>query len=56
MAIANLHVLGHDLVRVSPTFCNTAQDVENVVEATVDVIKAMEKGTLANNTISRAYV
>jgi len=55
MAIANLRVLGHDLVRVSPTFCNTARDVEDVVEATVDVIKAMQKGKLANNTVTRAY-
>ncbi|WP_320171020.1 aminotransferase class V-fold PLP-dependent enzyme [Maridesulfovibrio sp.] len=55
LAIANLHVLGHDLVRISPTFCNTAQDVEDAVRATVDVIKAMGKGKLANNTVHRAY-
>lgn len=55
IAIANLHVLGHDLVRISPTFCNTVQDVEDAVRATVDVIKAMGRGKLANNTVTRAY-
>jgi selenocysteine lyase/cysteine desulfurase len=55
IAIANLYVLGHDLVRISPTFCNTAKDVEGAVRATVDVIKAMKKGKLANNTVSRFY-
>lgn len=55
IAIANLHVLGHDLVRISPTFCNTATDIEDAVRATVDVIKAMKKGKLANNTVSRSY-
>ncbi|MGE4553300.1 MAG: aminotransferase class V-fold PLP-dependent enzyme [Desulfovibrionaceae bacterium] len=55
MAIANLHVLGHDLVRISPTFCNTKGDVENVVMATVDVINGMKSGKLANNTVGRAY-
>ena len=54
-AIANLHVLGHDLVRISPTFCNTPQDVDDVVMAIVDVIAAMKKGALANNTVNRAY-
>ncbi|WP_319778763.1 aminotransferase class V-fold PLP-dependent enzyme [Maridesulfovibrio sp.] len=55
IAIANLHVLGHDLVRISPTFCNTAADVEDAVGATVDVIKAMIQGKLANNTVNRSY-
>jgi selenocysteine lyase/cysteine desulfurase len=54
-AIANLKVKGHDLLRVSPTFCNTSQDVNNVVEAVVDVIQAMREGKLANNTHLRAY-
>lgn len=55
MAIANLRVLGHDLVRISPTFCNTKGDVEDVVRATVDVIREMKSGKLANNTVGRAY-
>ena len=55
-AIANLTVLGHELVRVSPTFCNESGDIEGVVEAVVDVIKAMQKGMLANNTHNQAYV
>ena len=55
-AIANLKVQGHDLVRVSPTFCNTASDVEGVVEAVVDVIKAMQSKKLASNVHNRAYV
>lgn len=54
-AIANLKVKGHELVRVSPTFCNTAADVEGVVAAVVDVVKAMQTGKLASNVHDRAY-
>lgn len=54
-AIANLKVKGHDLLRIAPTFCNTAQDVNDVVEAIVDVIVAMKAKKLANNTHLRAY-
>ncbi len=53
--IANLTVKGHDLVRISPTICNSTQDINDVVEATVDVIKAMQQKKLANNTHLRAY-
>ncbi|WP_244512206.1 aminotransferase class V-fold PLP-dependent enzyme [Maridesulfovibrio ferrireducens] len=55
LAIANLKVLGHDLIRISPTFCNTASDITQVVEGTIDVIYNMQKGKLANNTIYRSY-
>jgi selenocysteine lyase/cysteine desulfurase len=54
-AIANLKVKGHDLLRISPTFCNTSQDVRDVVKAVIDVIQAMKNKTLANNTHLRAY-
>ena len=54
-AIANLKVKGHELVRVSPTFCNTAADVEGVVAAVVDVVKAMQAGKLASNVHDRTY-
>jgi len=54
-AIANLKVLGHDLVRISPTFCNMSQDPEDVVAAVVDVIQAMQQHKLANNTHARSY-
>lgn len=54
-AIANLGVLGHDLVRISPTFCNMSSDPEDVVAAVVDVIQAMQKNKLANNTHDRYY-
>ncbi len=54
-AIANLKVKGHDLLRISPTFCNTAGDVNDVVEAVVDVIQAMRNKKLANNTHTRSY-
>lgn len=53
--IANLKVKGHDLVRISPTFCNSTQDVNDVVEATVEVIQAMGQNKLANNTHLRTY-
>ncbi|EFL49193.1 aminotransferase class V [Solidesulfovibrio fructosivorans JJ]] len=55
-AIANLKVKGHDLVRVSPTFCNLSSDPEAVVAAVVDVIKAMQSKKLASNVHTRAYV
>ena len=54
-AIANLKVKGHDLLRISPTFCNTSQDVHDVVAAIIDVIKAMKNNKLANNTHLRSY-
>lgn len=54
-AIANLSVHGHDLLRISPTFCNTAQDVHDVVDAVVDVIGGMQKGRLAGLGHVRAY-
>jgi len=54
-AIANLKVKGHDLLRVSPTFCNTSQDVGDVVEAVVDVILAMKNKQLANNSHFQSY-
>lgn len=54
-AIANLKVKGHDLLRISPTFCNTSGDVNDVVEAVVDVVKAMRSKKLANNTNMRSY-
>ncbi|MEA4856856.1 aminotransferase class V-fold PLP-dependent enzyme [Solidesulfovibrio sp.] len=54
-AIANLKVKGHDLLRISPTFCNTAGDVEGVVEAVVDVVKAMRGNKLASNVETRTY-
>jgi len=54
-AIANLKVKGTNLLRISPTFCNTAGDVNNVVEAIVDVIQAMRHKKLANNTHMRSY-
>jgi len=54
-AIANLKVKGHDLLRISPTFCNTSGDVNDVVEAVVDVVKAMRAKKLANNTNMRSY-
>jgi selenocysteine lyase/cysteine desulfurase len=54
-AIANLKVKGHDLLRISPTICNTPQDVNDVVEAVIDVIQAMRRQTLASNIHNRAY-
>lgn len=54
-AIANLKVKGHDLLRISPTFFNTPGEVNDVVEAVVDVIGAMRTKKLANNTHMRAY-
>lgn len=54
-AIANLKVMGHDLLRISPTICNSAKDVDDVVAAVVDVVLAMKKKTLANNTHTRSY-
>ncbi len=55
MAIANLRVKGHDLLRISPTFCNISQDTENVVAATIDVIKSLKKGSLASSEFPRTY-
>ncbi len=40
----------------SPTFCNTDQDMEDIVRAVMDVIKAMKTGVLANNMVNRACV
>lgn len=54
-AIANLQVKGHDLVRISPTFCNLSSDPEAVVEAVVDVIRAMQSKKLASNVHNRSY-
>jgi selenocysteine lyase/cysteine desulfurase len=54
-AIANLKVKGHDLLRISPTFCNTSGDVEGVVEAVVDVIKGVQGNKLASNVEPRTY-
>jgi hypothetical protein len=54
-AIANLSVHGHDLLRISPTFCNTARDVHDVVDAVVDVILAMQQGKLAGLGHGRGY-
>ncbi len=44
--IANLTVKGYGLVRISPTICNSVQDINDVVEATVDVIRAMRQNKL----------
>ena len=49
-AIANLKVKGQDLLRISPTFCNTAQDVADVVAAVVDVIKGHEEQQAGEQT------
>jgi len=54
-AIANLKVKGHELLRIAPTFCNTARDVSDVVAAIVDVIAAMKSKRLASNIHTRAY-
>jgi selenocysteine lyase/cysteine desulfurase len=54
-AIANLKVKGHDLVRISPTFCNTASDVEGVVEAVVDVMQGLKNKKLASGVHTKAY-
>ena len=54
-AIANLKVKDYDLLRISPTISNTSKDVYDVVEAVVDVILAMQKGKLSNNTHLRSY-
>lgn len=54
-AMANLTVKGHQLLRVSPTFCNTEQDVQDIVAAVVDVLQAMQKGTLASLGQNRGY-
>jgi selenocysteine lyase/cysteine desulfurase len=54
-AIANLKVKGHELLRIAPTFCNTSRDVNDVVEAIVDVITAMKHKKLAANVHPRAY-
>jgi len=54
-AIANLKVMGHDLSRISPTICNSSKDFDDVVAAVVDVVSAMKKKTLANNTHTRSY-
>jgi hypothetical protein len=53
--IANLKVKGSDLLRISPTINNTSKDVNDVVEAIVDVILAMQRGKLANRTHLRSY-
>ncbi len=54
-AIANLKVKGHDLVRISPTFCNTASDVEGVVEAVVDVMRGLKNKKLASGVHDKTY-
>jgi selenocysteine lyase/cysteine desulfurase len=54
-AIANLKVKGHDLLRISPTFCNSSQDIRDVVDAIIDVIKGMQDKKLANNTHFQSY-
>lgn len=50
-AIANLD----GLLRISPTFNNTEAQIDGVVTAVIDVIKAMQAGTLPNNTHLRRY-
>lgn len=54
-AIANMDVLGHSLLRISPTINNSTNNVNDVVEAIIDVILAMQKSKLPNNTHLRSY-
>lgn len=55
-AIAYLQVMGQDLLRVSPSICNLAGDVEGVVAAIADVVEALRAGTLPSSPPSRAYI
>ncbi|MDY6972889.1 MAG: hypothetical protein SV775_11225 [Thermodesulfobacteriota bacterium] len=47
-AIANLKVNGHKVVRIAPTIFNGVDEIENVVNKTVDVMINMLKGEIPN--------
>jgi selenocysteine lyase/cysteine desulfurase len=55
-AIAYLRVMGQDLLRISPSICNLADDVEGVVAAIADVVEALRAGRLPSSPPSRAYI
>lgn len=54
-AIANLKVNGHNVVRIAPTIFNGVDEIEKVVNKTVDVMINMLKGELPNHKHLRSY-